>query len=571
MNFRFLILFLSVLTTVTTWSQETDNDIRLRTIVKLNGQADVSIPYPGSVKMDQLTRNVSITSVRDKRVYISISPRTVDWFISARYDYTIVERSVPKGITSSGSVEEATDWQTYPTYTQYLTIMQGFAAAYPALCHLDTIGTSVNGRYVLALKISDNVSIKEDEPEVFYSSTIHGDELGGFVLMLRLADYLLSNYNLSSSVKNMVDNLEIWINPLSNPDGAYTSGNTVSSATRYNANGYDLNRNFPDPLQPYNSSNIEQKEVIDMVKFMRLHHFVISANFHSGAEVVNYPWDRWPRLHADNTWFLGISRAYADTVHIYSVPVYMSYLNNGVTNGFAWYSILGGRQDFITWELQGREVTIELDNSIPTPAAQLELLWQNNWHSLLAYLRNALYGIHGSVTDAHTVEPVKAKVFISGHDKDSSQVYSDTITGRFIRLIAPGTWNLTFSAAGYIDTTINNVLVEEGKRTDLTVAMTSVATGIIDTTNPAAPLLYPDPASTYLMAKLPEKLTGLLSIMIFDQAGAKKAEFTNSFVFGFPMNINIENLSAGVYIVVFKNKLSGVTYRGRFVKILRSY
>ena len=66
---------------------------------------------------------------------------------------------------------------------------------YPSLCRLDTIGTSINGKLVLALKISDNPAEDETEPEVFYSSTMHGDETGGYVLMLRLADYLLKNYN----------------------------------------------------------------------------------------------------------------------------------------------------------------------------------------------------------------------------------------------------------------------------------------------------------------------------------------------------------------------------------------
>ena len=55
-----------------------------------------------------------------------------------------------------------------------------------------------------------------------------------------------------------------------------------------------------------------------MMKFMREHKFALSANFHSGAEVVNYPWDRWWWLHADNDWFYNISRKYADTVHLYS-------------------------------------------------------------------------------------------------------------------------------------------------------------------------------------------------------------------------------------------------------------
>lgn len=552
------------------WAQNTDQDNQLRNLVMKYRQAEVSIPYPGTKAIDILTRNVSITSVKDKFVFISISPVTIDWFISANYNYTILERPDYKGIISAGSVKQAMDWQSYPTYPQYISMMQDFATTYPSLCHLDTIGISINGRYILALKISDNAGTKEDEPEVFYSSTMHGDETGGYVLMLRLADYLLSNYNLNSRVKNMVDNLEIWINPLANPDGTYTSGNTITSPTRYNANSYDLNRNFPDPLNPYNSSNIEQKETLDMVKFMRKHHFVISANFHSGAEVVNYPWDKWSRLHADDSWFLSISRAYVDTVHKYSVPAYMDYLNNGVTNGYAWYSVFGGRQDFMTWELQGREVTIELDNITPTPAAQLELLWQNNWHSFLVYLENALYGIHGLVKDTHTSGPVPAKVFISGHDIDSSQIYSETLTGRFIRLLAPGTWNLTFSANGYRDTIISNVLVVAGQKTDIIVEMKSI-TSSIDTANPDVPLLYPNPASSYIMAKLPEKLSGLINIKIFTQSGAKVADFMRNYIFGYPLEINIGDLSGGGYMMVFTNTHSGVSYRSRFIVTGKSF
>ena len=79
--------------------------------------------------------------------------------------------------------------------------MQSFIKRYPSLCHLDTIGTSVNGKLVLALKISDNAAVDEDKPEVFYSSTMHGDETGGFILvMLHFADYLLKNYLVSHRV-----------------------------------------------------------------------------------------------------------------------------------------------------------------------------------------------------------------------------------------------------------------------------------------------------------------------------------------------------------------------------------
>jgi hypothetical protein len=560
---RLLILFLLFAVAVSSlWSQNNDKDQQLRNLVKEFRQAAVTIPYPGMEEMDLLTRKVSVSSVKNKTVFINISPLTVDWFILAKYKYAILKRDDSKGLISAGSVTRAMDWQTYPTYLQYDSIMRSFSETYPGLCNLDTIGTSINGKYIFALKISDNAGIKEDEPAVFYSSTIHGDELAGFVLMMRLADYMLRNYNLDSRVKNMVDNLEIWINPLANPDGTYGSGNIISSPVRGNANNIDLNRNFPEP--PY-TGYIAQKENADMMKFLRKHRFVLSANFHSGAEVVNYPWDKWLSVfHADNSWFNSISRAYADTVHTYSGPVYLSDLDNGVTRGAVWYTIHGGRQDFVTYELQGREVTIELDQAIPTPAAQLELLWQYNRRSLMGYLENALYGIHGLVKDSQSARPVPARIFITGYDKDSSHIYSDTLSGRFIRMLAPGTWNLKFSARGYRDTTIYNVLVVSGQKTDLTVEMQLLTTEI-DTASRSEPLLYPNPASSYIMAKLPENMDGRVNIKIISQSGVKVADYERDFLFGYPLEIDVKDLSGGGYTIVFTNTLSGVSYRSRFI------
>jgi hypothetical protein len=498
---------------------------------------------------------------------MNISALTIDWFLSQKFDYLILERPDYKGIISAATLGQAMEWQSYPTYLQYDSIMQFFASAYPSLCRLDTIGTSIDGRLVLALKISDNAGIDQDKPEVFCTSTIHGDETGGFVLMLHLADYLLKNYSIDSRVKNLVDNLEIWINPLSNPDGTYTTGNTITFPTRGNANNYDLNRNFPDPVS---TTFPTQKETLDMIKFMRQHKFVLSVNYHSGTEVVNYPWDRWPRLHADNDWFIDISRRYADTVHAHSMMGYMSDKYNGITNGYDWYSINGGRQDFVTYGLQGREVTIELDNQYITPAAQLLLLWEYNWRSLLGYLENAMYGIHGTVRDIHTLLPLAAKVYISGHDKDSSQVYSDTLKGQFTRFLSPGTWSLTFSSKGYQDTIVGNVVVTEGQRTDLIVGMRSITT-TIDTTERVSPLLYPNPASTYIWAKLPENLNGKVNVKIINESGMKVADLYKDFFFGFPLFIDVKSLAGGGYIIIFTNTLSGVSYRSRLVVTGRSF
>jgi Zinc carboxypeptidase len=562
---RFLILILiPVLTASRCFSQAVTNDDKLRRIISQYGQVEVTIPYIDKNSIDILTTNVSILSVKEKLIHVSLSPLTIDWFILQKYNYQIEEKAVARGVLSANSLTQAMDWDTYPTYTQYDSIMHSFLKLYPSLCHLDTIGTSVKGKLVLALRISGTESVDENKPAVFYTSTMHGDETGGFVLMLHLADYLLKNYSLDSRVKNMVDNLEIWINPLANPDGTYNNGDTINSPVRYNANGYDLNRNFPDPITP---NTMKQKETLDMIKFMRKHKFVLSANFHTGSEVVNYPWDRWlSKIHADDSWFNAISRAYADTAHVYAGPEYMNFLDNGVTRGAVWYIVYGGRQDFMTWELHGREVTIELDDQYITPAPQLPLLWQNNWHSLLGYLENALYGIHGLVRDINTHSPLPARVFINGHDKDSSQVYSDTLTGKFIRFLSPGSWNLTFSAAGYRDTTVSTVVVSLQK-TDLIIDMVQGVSDVEKTKTGNPLLLYPNPSTNTIHALPPDIITGNINVRIINQAGMIINEYNTEFIDGIPIVIDIKSLLAGTYTIVFTNTSTRASCHGRFVVI----
>ena len=56
------------------------------------------------------------------------------------------------------------------------------------------LGTLSSGREILIAQISDNVGQKENEPSFLYTSSMHGDELAGYVLSLRLIDYILNNY-----------------------------------------------------------------------------------------------------------------------------------------------------------------------------------------------------------------------------------------------------------------------------------------------------------------------------------------------------------------------------------------
>jgi hypothetical protein len=536
---------------------QNSSDDELRRIIALKGQAEVTIPVQGN-DPSFITRHVSIVSIRNGLISIKLSPLTVEWFISQKFRYTIVpvkslDYPVPR------SAKGAMQWDSYPTYFQYDSIMRSLASQHPSLCRLDTIGTTNYGKLVLVLKISDNVSADEDEPDVFYTSSMHGDETGGFILMLRLAAFILENYATNTQITDLVENLQIWINPLANPDGMYRTGNTINSPIRFNANGVDLNRNFPDP----DVGTARQKETLDMMGFMKEHRFVLSANFHSGAEVVNYPWDKWlDRLHADDEWFYNISREYADTVHQYGGPIYMHDFNNGVVRGAEWYQINGGRQDYVTRELQGREVTIELDNDYITPPDELERLWINNYRSLLGYLSNALHGIHGNVIDSETSDPVPARIFIAGHDKDSSHVYSDTLHGSFVRMLSPGVWDLSFSAHGYRDTIVEDVTVYQDQRTDLTIRMTPDNSRIS-----TVPILYPNPATTVIRALPGHDITGTVRVNIINSAGRLMADFETEIRRNIPVVLDISKLAPGIYFVRFISQSTGITSTGKFYVI----
>jgi hypothetical protein len=564
MQKRIIILLISaIFFTSASYAQNQSGDDRLRDMVTMFGQARVTVPLTDRRMVDHLSSMVSVLDVRDGIVKISLSPLTVEWFISQKLSYNLLEPESSKGTLSASSVSNAMAWDAYPTYTQYDSIMQSFAVNFPSLCRLDTIGLSIRGKLILAVKISDNAADDEPEPNMFYTSTMHGDETGGFVLMLRLADFLLNNYTVDERIRDLVDNLQIWINPLSNPDGTYNSGNTISSPVRFNANGVDLNRNFPDPTV---APVVQEKENAEMISFMQKHHFVLSANFHSGSEVVNYPWDRWiTKLHPDNDWFYDISRAYADTVHLHSMAGYMTDLDNGVTRGALWYVIHGGRQDYMTGELHGREVTIELDNQFVTPVSELSSLWESNRRSLLAYLGNALYGVHGVSLDSETSRPVPAEIFIMGHDQDSSQVYADTLTGRFVRLLSPGIWPLTFSAEGYRDTTVS-VQVIKGGKTDIQIYMTRKFTPP-DSTLPVSPALYPNPASSLINVLLSSAVAGNVTIRITDQSGRTIMEYEENVSENVPFMINTTSFSPGTYSVSFINSRKKTSCRGRFIII----
>ncbi len=513
--------------------------------------------------LNQLTSIIYVDNLTRTGLTGYANSKQFTQFLKTGIPFQVIPHTPVKRIPDDHRKDLA-EWTTYPSRSEYDSIMKKFESDYPDICYLDTIGHSVDGKPILVLKISDNVNLDDLEPDFFYTSTMHGDETGGFILMLRLADYLLSNYGFDQRVNQLVDNLQIWINPLANPDGFYRSYDSLYIPVRTNSNGVDLNRNFPDPADgPHPDGNDYQPETVAMMKFMQMFPPVMSANFHGGAEVVNYPWDTWQTYdpgesgyhspHPDDSWFQLVSREYADSAHFYSPAGYFTNpYSSGYTRGGSWYMISGGRQDYVTYFLHGHEVTIELDNTKITPETDLEELWNYNFRSLLNYMDHALFGIHGTVTDSVTGDPLRAKVEIIGHDYDSSHVYSDSLHGDYYRLIEEGAWQVKFTAPGYHDKTIDNVLVQNHQKTQLDVTMAPLSSsGNQLPASGYAMHCFPNPFQSTLTVSLELDQPAHLELQIFDILGKRQMIPHSSFhsAGSIQVSLDLNRLPPGTYII----------------------
>jgi hypothetical protein len=438
-------------------------------------------------ELERLTRLVSIDDVRGLEVRAAATPRQLEGLRAAGWSWQIVPAvslAAEPGMCSEGWVDDIDrSWNCYPSYQQYEALLHKFAVDNPSLCRLVDLGPTTNlvhPHRLWALIVSDRPSAEENEPEVLLTSTMHGDETTGFLLMLRLIDHLVRGYGDDPAITALVNETEIWINPLANPDGTYFGGNeTVANAIRSYTNagggdsGVNPNRNFPDfDDGDHPDGNPWWPETETMMALAESQAFVLSANFHGGVEVVNYPWDTVVRRHPDDLWFQALARDWADLAQADSPGGYMTDFDNGITNGHDWYPIDGGRQDFMTFFHGGREVTIEISGTKLLPSDELDELWSWNRRALLDFVSHAHDGIRGIVTDPNGA-PLAATIEVVGVDReeDGSMARTDPDVGDFHRLLLPGLYDLRIEASGYHSREIQGIAVIDGEATVVDVVL----------------------------------------------------------------------------------------------------
>jgi hypothetical protein len=144
-------------------------------------------------------------------------------------------------------------YEGYHSYSELWADAKAMVDAHPDIAMRFSIGKSYQGRYLWAMKISDNVAVDEDEPEVLYDGGTHADEHMGVEMALRIAHWFVDGYGHDTRITNIVNSREIWILINVNPDGSqYDIANGKFHFWRKNRQptagtpyvGTDLNRNF---------------------------------------------------------------------------------------------------------------------------------------------------------------------------------------------------------------------------------------------------------------------------------------------------------------------------------------
>ncbi|MCA9782279.1 MAG: DUF2817 domain-containing protein [Candidatus Cloacimonetes bacterium] len=396
-----------------------------------------------------------------------LSPEEQSDLIARGYALTSIPNPVEEAWREwiSRPADPLRDNLTYRTYTELTTELQGWASSHPEICQLYSIGTSVQGRELWVLNISDNPGMDEDEPEIKLVSTMHGDEVVGTVLLLNLIEDLIEGYGTDTRLSRIVDEMDLHVLVLMNPDG-------MQSGSRYNAHGVDLNRNFPDRIDdPVNTTAGREPETAAVMQWTWDHDFDLSCNYHGGAVVANYGWDGnlsgqdVYTIAPDDELFIDLALTYSSQ---YPTMYNSLAFDQGITNGADWYVIYGGMQDWCyLWE-GGVDITLEVSQVKWPSENTLPGFWNSNRESMLRFVEYGLKGIRGIVRDADSQLPVEATVRLQGID---SNTFSSAGLGDYHRLCVPGTYTLEVSAPGYAPAVVSGISVGSGDATVVDVEL----------------------------------------------------------------------------------------------------
>ncbi|GAJ02428.1 unnamed protein product, partial [marine sediment metagenome] len=260
----------------------TDHPIQSHSTFGENEQIVKIMLSESSTFGEVINHDFSILEIDASKTYVVVyvSLTDIEWMDVMGFSYEILYENYA----------EMNRWDTNPallrdftSYAALTTQLQDIEDTYPDIAKLYDLGQSVQGRTIWGLKITDNPTVEEDEPEVRICGCHHGNELMSVELPLLLAWYLVDNYGSDPYIEGLVNDRETWIIPMVNPDGREAN-------TRYNANGIDLNRDYGYMWDVY-SDCYTQPETRAIRTHALDNNFVLSLSFHTSGDIVNYIWN----------------------------------------------------------------------------------------------------------------------------------------------------------------------------------------------------------------------------------------------------------------------------------------
>jgi len=381
--------------------------------------------------------------------------------------------------------------------TELNTVLQEINQKCPSITRLYELDQrSVNGWPLTVIEFSKNPGHHETlKPEFRYLANMHGNEVLGRELLLKLADHLCNGFNnKDNEVTRLINITRIHILPSMNPDGYDVASSTDDSNDhgmdwllgRNNLNGVDLNRDFPDLQHDSVEDHELQPETKAVVDWIASTPFVLSANLHGGSLVANYPYDEAANHNSkkysptpDDDTFRSLALTYAKnhprmtTAKKCDASDEDFSKQGGITNGAAWYAFSGGLQDF-SYGNSDFDITLELGCDKFPPQEKLEGEWKDNQKSLWEYMWRVHSGIKGLVQDTNGLPVenavIRVKNVTSGRNQDIDHEVRTTSSGEFWRLLTPGHYEVTVSGERHLPVTkmvtVDEETKSEAKRVD---------------------------------------------------------------------------------------------------------
>lgn len=257
----------------------------------------------------------------------------------------------------------------YPPLSAIYDDLQRLAAGRPELMRLEKIGESVNGLPIYAAQVGRRDG--KTRPSALVTANLHAGEVISALVALGLVHRLLEGDGEDPWITALLDQTDFWIVVVANPDGYHrvisTRGKGGNLGARKNANGVDLNRNFPlapgarsrhplagsqNPRSNYymGTAPLSEPETRAIAELAAAHDFYAAINLHSVAGKFLYPhcYTRRPARHRDQ--FIRVGEAFVQKQGRWQYKV---------QNSYGWYPTLGDLDDFLYLEHGVLSFTVE--------------------------------------------------------------------------------------------------------------------------------------------------------------------------------------------------------------------